>query len=156
TIAQEIVNNATAANAPAAVTGGMSLTDAISQNKVTVTAKFTPQTADHFYGDGQAVIKNATSSELQVYLPIGTVFSAGAGANFQDLAAFGLTAPTAQATGTTTASPGATGTASPVLTGTATTVVTGTATTVVTGTATTVVTGTATVAPIATTAVETP
>jgi hypothetical protein len=161
TIAQEIVDNATPANAPAAISGGTSLTDAIAQNKVTVSAQFTPQTQDHFYGDGQAVIKNATGAEIQVYLPIGTVFSAGAGGNFQDLAAFGLTSPAAQVTGTTTAtaSPVLTGTttatASPVLTGTATTVVTGTATTVVTGTATTVVTGTATVAPIAT-AVETP
>jgi len=140
-LGQEVVTNATAANAPQASTG-TSLADAVAQNKATVTAKFVPQTADAFYGDGQAVIRNTGTTDLQLYMPVGTVFSAGAGSTFQNLAAYALSNQPAQATVTAGATTSPSVTAAATITGTA--VVTGTAT-VGTGTATAVVTGTATV-----------
>ena len=60
-VAQEIVNNATTANAPATGGEGTSLSDAVKQNQVTLQAKFAAQTAGHFYGDTTLQIKNSDS-----------------------------------------------------------------------------------------------
>lgn len=153
-VGQEIVSNAISSTLP---TGGSgtAINDAVTQNKVTVTAKFVPQTADHFYGDAQVQVKNTGTADITVYMPIGTVFTVPNGAGtFQDLAAYALNVAPAQATTTVnpaiTASPVVTGTASP--TGT-TTVSTPAATATIQATATTAV-ATATSAPVATTAVE--
>jgi LPXTG-motif cell wall-anchored protein len=167
TIAQEIVTNATAANAPQAVAGATSLADAVTQNQVSVTGTFVPQTADAFYGDGQITIKNNGTSDLMVYMPIGTVFTVPNNAGgFQDLAAYQLRNVSAQPTPIGTPVPGQSPTvaATGTVTGTATVVgtetavasptITGTAT--VTGTETVVATGTAEVSPTTTVLVETP
>jgi hypothetical protein len=149
-VGQEIANNATSANAPQTGTG-TALADAVAQNKVTVTAPFKAQTADHFYGDAQVQIKNTGTADIQIYMPIGTVFTVpNSNGAFQDLAAYTLNSQPAQAA-TTTASPAVT--ASAVVTGTASPAVTAepTLTSVVTGT-TTVETPTA----AATTVAETP
>jgi len=87
-IGQEIVDNATTAP-PAATDGSASLADAVAQNKVSVTAKFVPQTKDNFYGDGDVQVKNLTGAELKIYVPIGQLFEAPAG-NFQRLAGYDL------------------------------------------------------------------
>jgi hypothetical protein len=151
TIGQEIVNNATTANMPQAGTG-TAINDAVTQNKVAITAKFTAQTADHFYGDAQLQIRNTGTADIQLYLPIGTVFTVpNSNGAFQDLAAYALNAQPVQAT--TTVSPAVT--ASAVVTGTAT-VQTPTAAATAVATAATTPVETATTEPIATTAVETP
>ncbi|HKP54723.1 MAG TPA: hypothetical protein VJ183_18965 [Chloroflexia bacterium] len=88
TVGQEIVANAI--SPPVDAGDGISLSDAITQNKVSVTGKFVPQTKDNFYGDGEAEIKNLTDAELKVFTPIGIVFSSTAGGDFQDLMAYEL------------------------------------------------------------------
>jgi hypothetical protein len=90
TIAQEIVDNATDANNPIESASGVSLAEAVSSGRVSITATFVPQTQDAFYGDGDAEVKNLTAAELQIYMPIGTVFTASGGGNFQDLIAYEL------------------------------------------------------------------
>ena len=153
TIAQEIVDNASA-SAPANGTG-TSLAEAVTAGTLTASATFVPQTADAFYGDGNLEIKNTSSADVNIYLPIGTVFRAGTAGEFQDLLAYELTAAQPGATTTVSGTTTVTGTTTSV----ATTTVTGTstveATTTVTGTA--VATGTVelTTTPLATTAVET-
>jgi len=61
-IADEIVSQATTENMPPATGNAVSLADAVSQNMVSVTAKFVPQTADAFYGDGPVQVKNLGTS----------------------------------------------------------------------------------------------
>jgi hypothetical protein len=88
-IGQEIVDNATDANSPNDTGDGTSLAEALSAGRVTVTATFTPQTADAFYGDGEAQITNLTGEELRLFMPIGVTFVVGAGGGaFQDLVAY--------------------------------------------------------------------
>jgi hypothetical protein len=87
-IGQEIVDNAV--SAPNDTGDGISLSDAVAQNKVSVVGMFVPQTKDNFYGDGEAEIKNLTNAELKVYTPIGIVFSSTVGGDFQDLMAYEL------------------------------------------------------------------
>lgn len=90
-IGQEIVTNATTANAPSAVSGGTSIVDAITQNQISVvSAKFVPQTADAFYGDGQVQVKNNGTAELRLYMPIGVMFDVPGSTQFQRLAAYAL------------------------------------------------------------------
>ncbi len=101
-IAQEIVSNASSTPATAS---GLSLTDAITQKSVTVSAKFVPQTADTFYRDGDVVITNTTSAAINVYMPIGVSFEVpNSGGQFQNLLAYQLvqatTTPTVGATST--------------------------------------------------------
>jgi hypothetical protein len=100
TIAQEIVNNATDANNPNDGGSGTSLAAAISGGQASVTSTFTPQTQDAFYGDGNAEIRNLTGSELTVFMPIGVVFTAGAGGNFQDLVGYQLATGQTEVQGT--------------------------------------------------------
>jgi hypothetical protein len=100
TIAQEIVNNATDANTPNDGGSGTSLAAAIAGGQASVTASFTPQTQDAFYGDGNAEIRNLTGTELRVFMPIGVVFTAGAGGNFQDLIGYQLAAGQTEVQGT--------------------------------------------------------
>ena len=88
TIGQEIVDNAV--SAPNDAGDGTMLSEAVTQKQVSVTATFVPQTADNFYGDGEAEIKNLTNAELRVYMPVGMVFSAVGGGNFQDLMVYEL------------------------------------------------------------------
>src|SRR5438309_3897569 len=38
-------------------------TDAVTQNKVSITAKFIAQTQDHFYGDATIELKNSGTAE---------------------------------------------------------------------------------------------
>jgi hypothetical protein len=140
-IAQEIVNNATSANVPPATGDGVSIVDAVAQNRVAVIARFTPQTADAFYGDGQVEIRNTGNSEIRLFMPIGVTFRVSSGGNYQDLTVYALS-PSAQPTGTITG----TATASPVATGTLTATVTAMATTTVTAT----VTGTVVASPTVT------
>ncbi len=111
-VGQEIVTNATAANAPQAGSG-TALNDAVTQNKVTLTAKFVAQTADHFYGDAQIQVKNSGTADVTVYMPIGTVFTVPTGGGaFQDMAAYTLSAAPAQQA-TTPTDPTATVTTAP-------------------------------------------
>jgi len=166
-IGTEIVTNATAANAPATSTDGVSVVDALTKGQVTVSATFVPQTPDAFYGDGKVTIKNTGTSDLRIYMPVGVVFTAGNNGTFQDLVAYQLAPEALQATGTTTVS--STGTASPATTGTvsgtatagttatsATTATTGTtATAETTGTAGTTATAVTTAVATSTTVVET-
>lgn len=153
TVAQEIVNNATSANVP--VPGSAtSLADAVAQNQVTVSGNFTAQTADHFYGDGQVTITNKGTSDLTLYVPIGTIFEVpGAAGNFQTLAVYPLSAP-AQVTGTPAVTQTSVVTGTQTITGTATAMVTSSPVATGTVTATTTVTGTivvtSTIPPIAT------
>jgi len=133
-VGTEIVNNATAANAPANGTDGTSVVDALTQGQITVSATFVPQTSDAFYGDGKVTIKNTGTSEIRIYMPVGVVFTAGNNGAFQDLVAYQLAPEPLQATGTTTVS--ATGTASPAATGTITGTVGATVTALATGTVT--------------------
>jgi LPXTG-motif cell wall-anchored protein len=146
TIAQEIVDNATTANLPTQTGDGTSLADAVASNTVTVTARFVPQTADAFYGDGTAEVRNLTNAEVRIYMPIGVVFRATGGDQFQDLVAYEL-AVQAQPTGTTaatsqpTSQPTITAVTTPAATGTA-----GTETPTAGATATVEATGTVSVA----------
>jgi hypothetical protein len=98
TIAQEIVDIGIAV--PNDKGDGIPLTDAIAQNKASVTAKFVPQTKDNFYGDGDVEIKNLTGAELKVFMPMGQVFSATTGGDFQDLMAFELGTESVEVQGT--------------------------------------------------------
>jgi LPXTG-motif cell wall-anchored protein len=112
-IGQEIVDNATSEFLPVPTGNGMSLSDAVAQNKVTITASFAAQTADHFYGDARIQIKNTGTADVQVYIPTGTVFTVpGSNGQFQDLAAYTLADPAAQVTATavSTSTPAATST----------------------------------------------
>ena len=99
----EIVNNATQANLPQEPTGGISIPDAIAQNAIVVTATFVLEAPGHLYGNGTAQIRNISSGELKVYMPIGTRFVAPPGTNFQDLVVYALNTeqPVQQATPTT-------------------------------------------------------
>jgi hypothetical protein len=104
-VASEIVSNTTATPPTA---NALALTDAITQKSVEVSAVYVPQTADAFYGDGNIVVTNTTSSALNVYMPIGTVFTVpNGGGKFQDLVAYELVqaegTPTAAATSTVAA-----------------------------------------------------
>ncbi len=144
-VGQEIVTNATTANAPQAGSG-TALNDAVTQNKVTLTAKFVAQTADHFYGDAQIQVKNSGTADVTVYMPIGMVFTVPTGGGaFQDLAAYTLSAAPAQQ---------ATSTAGPAITATMTVGTSPTSVTTATTAATTVATvvETATSEPVATAA----
>jgi len=104
-VASEIVSNTTATPPTA---NALALTDAMTQKSVEVSAVYVPQTADAFYGDGNIVVTNTTSSALNVYMPIGTVFTVpNGGGKFQDLVAYELVqaegTPTAAATSTVAA-----------------------------------------------------
>jgi hypothetical protein len=171
TIAEEIVRESATTALPPASTDAISLADAVSQNRVSVTARFVPQTVDAFYGDGQVQVRNLGTSEIRIYLAIGSIFTTG-NATFQDLAAYQLslqqgtttpvttstpattqqptsqptitavtTPPTGTITTTTTTTPAATGTAGGTVTAGATTTADAT-TTAGTATATTAATGT--------------
>ena len=159
TLGTEIATSGPSYQIPPAPAGATSVADALAQNKVTITAKFVPQTSQNFYGDGQAQIKNTTSADLTVYMPVGVVFAVPTSSgNFQTLAAYALSNQPSQAgtpTAGATTSPAVT--ASAVVTGTASPAVTAVST--VSGTATSVLTGTATVTTpteIATVAATTP
>jgi hypothetical protein len=89
-LAQQVVDNATTANAPNDQSDGTALHEAVRQNQVSVTARFVAQTQDNFYGDGEAVVRNLTNAEVKVYMPVGVVFTAAGGGNFQDLVAYEL------------------------------------------------------------------
>jgi hypothetical protein len=102
-IGQEIVDNATPANNPNDAGEGTSLADAVANGQASVTARFTPQTADAFYGDGDAEVRNLTASELRLFMPIGVTFSVTAGGDFQQLVAYELA--TTQQTPQVTAQP---------------------------------------------------
>src|SRR5207302_7592394 len=65
-IGQEIVNNANSTGAPPATGDGTALTDAVTQNKVSITAKFIAQTQDHFYGDATIELKNSGTADVKV------------------------------------------------------------------------------------------
>jgi len=121
-VAQEIANNATSANTPPTTGDGMSLDDAVKQNKVTLQATFVAQTAGHFYGDATLQIKNTGTADLKVYMPVGTLFTVpNGGGKFQDLAAYALGPQgTAQAAPGTATSEPATATAAPTETAAAT------------------------------------
>jgi hypothetical protein len=103
--AQEIVDAATTATPPASTGDGMSIVDAVSQNKVSINATFVAQTAGHFYGDATVELTNTTNAEVKVFLPVGTTFAVpGSAGTFQDLAVYILNvvnqAPTAEPTNT--------------------------------------------------------
>ena len=135
-IAEEIVREAATAPVPPSTGEGISLSDAVTQNRVTVTARFVPQTQDAFYGDGTVTIQNTGTSEVRVYMPMGVTFSTVASpGTFQDLLVYEL----AVQQGTTT--PGG-ATASPATTQQATTQPTLTALTTPDGTTTALATGT--------------
>lgn len=117
TVAQEIVDNATTANIPSTSGDGMSLSDAVTQNKVTLQAKFVAQTAEHFYGDTTLQIKNTGTTDIKIYLPVGTVFTVpNGGGNFQDLAAYALGLQGTQQAAPATSTPEPTKTATPTAT----------------------------------------
>ncbi|MEP6773985.1 MAG: hypothetical protein ABJA50_00190 [Chloroflexota bacterium] len=61
------MDNATTANTPSTSGDGLSLSDAVSQNKVTLQAKFVAQTAEHFYGDTTLLITNPGTADVKVY-----------------------------------------------------------------------------------------
>ncbi|HUP27889.1 MAG TPA: hypothetical protein VM409_05590 [Chloroflexia bacterium] len=157
TIADEIVRESATAQVPTSTGDGTSISDAVSQNKVTVTAKFVPQTADAFYGDATVTIRNTGTSEMKVYMPVGVTFSTIAGGNFQDLIAYelavqqGTTTPGATASPATTLQP----TIQPSLTAQTTPVGTTTAVASVTAVSTGTVAGTAGTAVATTTVVGT-
>jgi len=116
-VAQEIVNSATTANVPGSGGDGVSLSDAITQNKATLTAKFVAQTAGHFYGDTTLEIKNTGTADLKVFMPVGTVFTVpNGGGKFQDLAAYALGVQGTQQAAPGTATPEPTMTAAPTAT----------------------------------------
>lgn len=117
TVAQEIVDNATTANTPSKSGDGLSLSDAVSQNKVTLQAKFVAQTAEHFYGDTTLQIKNTGTADVKIYLPVGTVFTVpNGGGKFQDLAAYALGVQGTQQATLPTSTPEPTKTAAPTAT----------------------------------------
>lgn len=124
TIGQEIVDNA--ASVSAIPTGsGTAINEPTLQNVLTMTATFVPQTPDAFYGDGDLVLKNTGTSDLQIYVPIGAKFTVpGSNGQFQDLIAYALQpaggTPTVAATSTvvSTATAEATATSAPVETAT--------------------------------------
>jgi cell division septation protein DedD len=89
-IGQEIVDNATPANNPNDAGEGTSLADAVANGQASVTARFTPQTQDAFYGDGDAEVRNLTGSELRLFMPIGVVLNVPTGGDFQELVAYEL------------------------------------------------------------------
>jgi len=140
-LAQEIADNSKGGTLPTA--NGTSLADALSQKSITISAKFVPQSADAFYGDGDVVITNTTGSALSVYMPVGVSFEVpGANGQFQNLLAYELvqatTTPTAGATTTVAATAEATAQSTATNAGAATTeVATATTGTVAQSTATT-------------------
>jgi len=107
-LGQEIVDNSKTGQAPTDPSGGMTLFDALAKGGLGADVTFTPKTADAFYGDGTMTIRNTGTSDLQVYLPIGTVFPP-ATADQQRLIVYALqvtqAAPTATAAPTQTAAP---------------------------------------------------
>lgn len=102
TVAQEILDNAT--TPPNDSGDGISIVDAVAQNKASATAKYVPQTKDNFYGDGQITIKNLTNADLKVFMPIGVVFAADSG-NFQGLVAYETGTEVTEVQGTPVVSP---------------------------------------------------
>jgi hypothetical protein len=117
TVAQEIVDNATTANTPSTSGDGLSLSDAVSQNKVTLQATFVAQTAEHFYGDTTLQISNTGTADVKIYMPVGTVFTVpNGGGNFQDLAAYALGVPGTQQAAVPTSTAEPTKTAAPTST----------------------------------------
>ncbi|MDQ6739448.1 MAG: hypothetical protein M3021_03530 [Actinomycetota bacterium] len=77
-LGQEIVDaSKNAVNNPAAP-AGTSLLDALKANGVTGTVSFQPPAgtapADASYGDGTLTLKNTGTQDVQVYLPLGSVF----------------------------------------------------------------------------------
>jgi len=130
TVAQEIVDNATTANAPPTTGDGLSLSDAVSQNKVTLQATFVAQTAEHFYGDTTLQIQNTGTDDVKIYMPVGTVFTVpNGGGTFQDLAAYALGVPGTQQAAAPTSTIEPTQTAASTSTSQPTTTVAATATT---------------------------
>jgi hypothetical protein len=154
-VASEILSNTTTSTPPTA--NALSLPDAMTQKSVNVSAQFTPQTADAFYGDGNVVITNTTAAALNVYMPIGVVFTVpnGAGA-FQDLVSYELVqaegTPTAGATSVATSTVAASVTPA----ASATAGATGTTLATVTSEATAQVTATTAVATVEPTMTEAP
>lgn len=146
-IAEEIVREAATAPVPPSTGEGISLSDAVTQNRVTVTAKFVPQTQDAFYGDGTVTIQNTGTSEVRVFMPMGVTFSTVASpGTFQDLLVYELSVQQGTTTpGGATASPATTQQATTQPTLTALTTPIGTTTAVATGTVDPAVTVTATV-----------
>ena len=110
-LGQEIVDNSKTGQAPGDPTGGTTLFDALAKGGLSADVTFTPKTADAFYGDGTMTIHNMGTSDLQVYLPLGTVFPPTT-AGQQRLIVYALQvtqqAPTATAAPTQTAAPTAT------------------------------------------------
>jgi len=145
-IADEIVRESATAVVPTSTGEGISLSDAVTQNRVTVTAKFVPQTQDAFYGDGTVTIKNTGTSEVKVYMPMGVTFTTVASpGTFQDLLVYELAVQQGTTTpGGATASPATTqqATAQPTLTALTTAIATGTVDPSATVTSTLVTTGT--------------
>jgi hypothetical protein len=123
TIAEEIVNNSKTGQAPTDPTKGTTLFDAVNQGVLTATVTFTPLTADTFYGQGTLTIKNTGSANVQVYLPLGTVFPPGS-TDQQRLMGYAIrvaqAAPTATAPATATSAPTATAQATATTEATAT------------------------------------
>jgi LPXTG-motif cell wall-anchored protein len=122
TVAQEIVNSSGTGTMPTA--NALALTDALAQKSVNISASFVAQTADAFYGDGKVTITNTTNADLNVYMPIGVVFTVPNGnGQFQDLAAYELVqaegTPTVGATATAAATSTAAETSTPLATVTA-------------------------------------
>jgi hypothetical protein len=145
TVAQEIVDNATTANTPSTSGDGLSLSDAVSQNKVTLQATFVAQTAEHFYGDTTLQITNTGAADVKIYLPVGTVFTVpNGGGAFQDLAAYALGVQGTQQAVPATSTPEPTQTAAASSTPEPTMTVASTATVAATQTARPVVSPTAT------------
>ena len=151
-IAEEIVREAATAPVPPSTGEGISLSDAVTQNRVTVIAKFVPQTQDAFYGDGTVTIQNTGAGEVRVYMPMGVTFSTVASpGTFQDLLVYELAVQQGTTTpGGATATPATTqqATIQPTLTalttpiGTTTAVATSTVDPAVTVTSTVGITGT--------------
>jgi hypothetical protein len=111
TLAEEIVNNSRTGQAPTDPVKATTLFDAIKQGGLTADVTFAAQTSDAFYGDGTLTIKNTGSADVQVYLPLGTVFPPPAN-DQQRLMGYAIqvtqAAPTATAPATATAAPTAT------------------------------------------------
>ncbi len=153
TIAQEIVGKAGSGTAPAATGTGtvVSLSDAVKNNQVTVTATGVKAlTQGEYYGTATLAVKNNGTTDLNLTLAPGTTFTAQ-GANFQLMIGYPTgsqgNAPAAQAT-TAAATTAATTTVA------ATTAAVATTTAATTAPATTVATTTvaATTAPATTVA----
>ena len=122
TLAEEIVNNSKTGQAPTDPVKATTVFDAIKQGGLTADVTFTALTSDAFYGDGTLTIKNTGSADMQVYLPLGTVFPP-ANADEQRMMGYAIrvaqAAPTATAPATATAAPTttpeATATAAPTM-----------------------------------------